>query len=425
MSAGPGTGQLRVMIVTDQYEPMVGGVPTATRELARGLASRGHQVAVVAPAASWRGEQGHAGVTDVALAGQPAVIRRGSLRWPWYEGARLGFLPAPAARGLFAALAPDVTHIHSPLTLGMAALRAARRHRVPVVYTNHYLPANVHPAESRAPAASAALDALFYGYLTWFANRCDLVTAPTQTALGLLRTHGLRAPSRAVSNGIDLTTYRPGPADSALAARYGIPADGTGAQGGGDGPPVILSVGRLSPEKRADLLIEALPLIAGNTALLVLAGTGPDEARLRHRAADLGVTARVRFTGYVPEADLPGLYRLASVFAIASEAELQSLATMEAMAAGLPVVAVRAGALPELVRDGANGLLARPGDAASLAAALGQLCGDRERRAAMSAASLKIIAAHDRHCQLAQWEFLYRTLAPPGTEQTKVSDGRP
>ena len=73
-----------------------------------------------------------------------------------------------------------------------------------------------------------------------------------------------------------------------------------------------------------------------------IAGAGPDEARLRTQASTLDVTARARFLGFVPEADLPGLYRLADVFAIASEAELQSLATLEAMATGLPVAAVNA-----------------------------------------------------------------------------------
>src|SRR5215469_4218622 len=120
------------MVVTDQYEPMVGGVPTVTRELARGLAERGHAVALVAPSPGWRG-----GADD---AGPVRVIYRGSVRWPWYEGMRLGCLPRAAARELIRAFAPDVTHIHSPVTLGVTARMAARRQGVPVVYTNHYLP---------------------------------------------------------------------------------------------------------------------------------------------------------------------------------------------------------------------------------------------------------------------------------------------
>src|ERR1700722_11870194 len=178
---------------------MVGGVPTVTRELARGLAERGHAVEVLAPSVTGRSAIGSVGDEP----GRLTVARRGSVRWPWYEDQRLGLLGRAAAGQLIGGFAPDVVHVHSPLTLGAAARSAARRRRVPVVYTNHYLPANVWPAAARSAKAagaargttSRARDAAFYAYVTRFANRCDLVTAPTATALRLLREHGLRAPS--------------------------------------------------------------------------------------------------------------------------------------------------------------------------------------------------------------------------------------
>ena len=94
---------------------------------------------------------------------------------------------------------------------------------------------------------------------------------------------------------------------------------------------------------------------------------------------------------------------------------MQSLTTMEAMATGLPVVAVDAYALGELVRHGHNGFLARPGHAAEVAAYLDQLCSDPCLRATMSAASLRIISGHERQRWLDEWESLYRMLAPTGT----------
>jgi len=420
--------RLRVMIVTDQYEPMVGGVPTVTKDLARGLAGRGHAVAVIAPSETRRGGR----VVDGPGAGI-AVDYRGAVAWPWYEGQRLGMLSPARAGGLIFAFAPDVVHVHSPLTLGVAAGAAARRRHVPVVYTNHYLPLNVWPASARTPegsagAASRVRDAAFYAFLGGFANRCDLVTAPTVTALRLLRGHGLRAPSEAVSNGVDLERFAPGPPDEALRSRYGLPA----------GRPVVLSVGRLSPEKRADVLIAAVARIGGSDIerpVLVLAGAGPDERRLRSLARHYGAADRVVFTGFVPDADLPGLYRVADVFAIASQAELQSLVTMAAMASGLPVVAVDAGALAELVHAGENGFLARPGRAAEIADCLDLLCRDAALRARMSQASTRIIAGHDRHRLLTRWESLYRVLASGLNErderdsstrqQAKVIDGQP
>jgi glycosyltransferase involved in cell wall biosynthesis len=425
--------ELRVLIVTDQYEPMIGGVPTVTRELAAGLSERGHAVAVLAPSPTRHGGDPLPGP---GVAGQVAVDFRGSVPWPWYEGQRLGLLPRPRARALMAGFAPDVVHVHSPLTLGAAARSAARRRRVPVVYTNHYLPLNVWPATARhlpvrgcgqagngqertaaAGPVQRARDAAFYACVTGFANRCDHVTAPTATALRLLRGHGLRVPSEAVSNGVDLGRFSPGARDAALRARHGLPA----------GCPVVLAVGRLSPEKRADVLIAAMARLApaggGENAadgapVLVLAGAGPEERRLRSLAAHYGVADRVRFLGFVPDADLPGLYRLADVFAIASQAELQSLATMAAMASGLPVVAADAGALGELVHAGENGFLARPGRPGEFADCLALLCRDATLRGRMSKASARIIGEHDRHRVLARWESIYRALARPGACET-------
>jgi glycosyltransferase involved in cell wall biosynthesis len=431
LNTGARVRELRVLIVTDQYEPMVGGVPSVTKDLARGLAGRGHAVAVVAPSAT-RKRHRAAGPPGQAP-GTVTVDFRGSVAWPWYAGQRLGMLPPASAAKLITAFEPDVVHLHSPLTLGAAARPAARRRRVPVVYTNHYLPLNVWPAAVRTGkaadaargAASRARDAAFYAVVTGFANRCDLVTAPTATALRLLRDHGLRAPSRAVSNGVDLGRFSPGPRDEALRAKYALPA----------GRPLILSVGRLSPEKRPDVLIAAIGRLAGadgDGPVLVLAGTGPEEGRLRSLARHHGVADRVLFPGFIADDDLPGLYRLADVFAIASQAELQSLATMAAMASGLPVVAVDAGALAELVHAGENGFLARPGQAREIADSLDLLCRDAELRARMSKASSRIIAGHDGHRVLTRWESIYRALVSPGTgeargtaEQAKVSDGPP
>ena len=432
------------MIVTDQYAPMVGGVPSVTAALARGLSERGHAVAIIAPDSSLlrpgprnpgpHGGSAHGGGLASSPDGPVAVDYRGSLPWPWYEGQRFGLLPPAAASQAITAFAPDVLHLHSPLTLGLAARRAARRRGVPVIYTNHYLPLNVWPALAHPPGGARerltgrARESAFYGFVTGFANRCDHVTAPTATALGLLRSHGLRVPSQAVSNGVDLERFSPGAADEALRARYALPA----------GRPVIVSVGRLSGEKRADVLIAAMSRLAGQASLrdgdgdgdgapvLALAGTGPDDARLRSLARRHGVADLVRFLGFVPDDDLPGLYRLADVFAIASQAELQSLATMAAMASGLPVVAVDAGALAELVHAGENGFLARPGRAGEVADCLSLLCHDPGLRARMAKASARIIGEHDRHRLLARWESIYRALARHGTaEHVKVSDGHP
>jgi len=383
---------MRIMIVTDQYPPLVGGVPTVTHGLAVDFADRGHQVWVVAPSY---------GTRDVRrIEHKVRVYRFSSFAWPTYEGLRIPFLPFVPLRNLLKKADPDIIHIHSPVVLGnIAQILAGGLHK-PVIATNHYLPINVSRSLIADPLISKHFSNITYSYLVHFCNRCEYVTAPTSTALNLLYEHGLRAPAQVISNGIDLKKFTPGKRDESLLQRYNLPV----------GRPLALHVNRLHYEKRVDVLLDAAAKMLG-TGHIAIVGSGPAEAELRVQAAQLQLDDRVTFLGYVRDADLLGLRRLSDVFVIPSEADLQSLATMEAMACGLPVIAANAYALPELVHHGENGFLFQPGNSAELADYLDLLLGDPGQRARMGAKSLEIIAKHDRMQVLSQWETLYRRLA--------------
>jgi len=383
---------MRIMIVTDQYPPLVGGVPTVTHGLAVDFASRGHQVWVVAPSY---------GTRDVRrVEHKVRVYRFSSFAWPTYEGLRIAFLPFVPLRNLLKKADPDIIHIHSPVVLGnIAQILAGGLHK-PVIATNHYLPINVSRSLTADPLTSKHFSKITYSYLVHFCNRCEYVTAPTITALNLLYEHGLRAPAQVISNGIDLQKFTPGRRDESLLQRYNLPT----------GRPLALHVNRLHYEKRVDVLLDAAAKMSGNGHIAIV-GSGPAEAELRAQAEQLRLDDRVTFLGYVRDADLLGLRRLSDVFVIPSEADLQSLATMEAMACGLPVIAANAYALPELVHHGENGFLFQPGNSAELAGYLDLLLADPGQRARMGAKSLEIIAEHDRVQVLARWETLYRRLA--------------
>jgi len=394
---------MRLLVVTDQYAPMVGGVPAVTRGLATALAERGHEVTVLAPSPGVRpgaGRDGGASVRYIA-----------SVPWPWYSGMRVARPPLRAVRDALAAASPDVVHIHSPLVLGVLARRVAVSGGIPVVYTNHYLPANVRTTPG---GGSQALDRSFYSWVVGFANRCGYVTAPSQAALDLLRERGLAVPSQVISNGVDQRAFAPGPPDAAVGGRYGLRP----------GYPVILSVGRLSGEKRVDVLLQAASRLR-TPAQLAIAGAGPLAGQLRNQAARLRLAGRVLFLGHVPDADLPALYRTADVFAIASEAELQSLAAMEAMASGLPVVAADACALGELVRPDHNGYLFARGDAADLARYLDRLTADTGLRQRMGTESLRIITRHGRENTLQTWEVVYGLMARLSRSTSSARSSQP
>jgi len=197
-----------------------------------------------------------------------------------------------------------------------------------------------------------------------------------------------------------LKKFSPGLPNEHLRKRFNLP----------EGRPLALHVNRLSEEKRVNVLLDAAAKMQGN-GYIVIVGTGPAEADLHAQAEQLQLGDRVTFLGYVRDAELLGLRRLCDVFVIPSEAELQSLSTMEAMACGLPVIAANAYALPELVHNQENGFLFQPGDSTQLAHYLDLLLSDTELRKKMGAKSLEIIARHDRVKVLDEWEALYRRLS--------------
>ena len=387
---------MRIMIVTDQYPPQVGGVPTVTQELAVNFAARGHQVWVVAPSY---------GARDVDLLKQKVdVYRFFSFEWP-VGGLRIPFLPFLPISNLLKKANPDIIHIHTPVVLGNITQLLADGLRKPVIVTHHHLPITVSYTLANEPLTSKYFNNIIHSYLVHFYNRCDYVTAPTATALNLLYEHGLRVPAQVISNGVDLKKFTPGKGDERLRQRLNLPQS----------CPIGLHVNRLSYEKRLDVLLDAFAKISGN-GHLVIGGTGVAEAGLRAQARQLNISDRVTFLGFVQDADLHPLHQLAYVFVNPSEAELQSISMMKAMACGLPVIASDSYALPELAHHGENGFVFQRGNSDELAHYLDILLAEPALRAQMGAKSLQIIAEHDIERILDQWETLYEHLANEFTD---------
>ncbi|GLW04886.1 hypothetical protein Misp01_00160 [Microtetraspora sp. NBRC 13810] len=382
----------RVLIATDTYPPDVNGAAYFTHRLAAGLAARDNVVHVVCasddgPARTERVD----GVT---------VHRMRSARLPGQSGMRVS-LPARLDRLIFG-VRPDVVHTQGHFVVGRAAMAAARRARTPVVATNHFMPDNLFqfahiPERMRARAGELA----WRDFVRIFAQ-ADRVTTPTPTAAGLLAGKGLAREVEAVSCGIDLSRFQPSNRPKAWSRKLlGLPD-----------LPTVLFVGRLDEEKRLDELIRALPFVLNTMdAQVALAGQGSRRAELERLAGRIGVGERVRFLGFVPDETLPDVYAAADVFCMPGVAELQSIATLEAAATGLPVVAADAMALPHLVRPGVNGRLYPPGDVRVLATHLTGLLGSPAARATMGEASRTIAAGHDDQASLARFEEIYAELA--------------
>ncbi|WP_106252235.1 glycosyltransferase [Allonocardiopsis opalescens] len=387
----------RILIGTDTYPPDVNGAAYFTARLAEGLSARGNDVHVVCPSPD----------------GPPRIERRNGVTLHRVRSASVLVHPtmrtalplglAGTLRRLLDRFAPHVIHAQGHFVIGRTLISAGRRNGTPVVLTNHFMPENLfHYAHVPGPLQGPT------GGLAWrdfvrVMGTVDHVTTPTAKAARLLLDKGFGHPVEAVSCGIDLSRFHPRPERGAKArAMLGLPERET-----------VMFVGRLDDEKRIDDMVRALPMIAKvRDAQLALVGTGSRRAALEQLAASLGVADRVRFLGFVPDDELPMAYQAADVFGIASIAELQSIATLEAMASGLPVVAADAMALPHLVDEDRNGYLYPPGDHGAFAHRVLSILESGPKRAAMAEASLEIARRHDHERSLARFEEIYDTVRP-------------
>jgi glycosyltransferase involved in cell wall biosynthesis len=392
-------GRLRIVIGADTFPPDVNGAARFGAQLASGLAGRGHDVHVLCPATA--AHQGGEVRTDVMDG--VTVHRVPSRRTPFHPSFRVcpPWQARRAAARLLHDLEPDLVHVQAHFLIGRALARTATRQGVAVVATNHFMPENLFgharvPRWLRSTAARLAWRDLCRVY-----RDVPAVTAPTPTAVRLLRDNGLPQRATAVSCGIDLDRFPPPSRDERTAQ---------------DGHTVLF-VGRLDEEKRVDELLRAAALLGADVPVRVeIVGDGSCRTAWRNLADRLGLADRVRFRGFVDEPALIDAYTRCDVFCMPGVAELQSLATMEAMAAGKPVVAADAMALPHLVRPGQNGWLYRPGDVPALAYGLSRLLTEPGALARMGAASRRIVADHAIDRSLDTFEALYRrVLRQPAT----------
>lgn len=156
--------------------------------------------------------------------------------------------------------------------------------------------------------------------------------------------------------------------------------------------PLLAFAGRLGPQKALGVALEAVAAVPGVT--LAVAGDGPERARLEARARELGLEDRVRFLGGVPRDAVLRLFGAADASVLSSAWENFPHTVVEALAVGCPVIATAVGGVPEVVRDGVNGLLVPPGDPVALAAAISRLLSDPELRSQLSAAAPATVAGH-------------------------------
>ncbi|MEC5386110.1 glycosyltransferase [Uliginosibacterium sp. H3] len=391
---------MRVLMISDVYFPRINGVSTAIQTYRQQLDAQGIDSILIAPR--------YDGDTAGKAEGGPEDPRVKRLRsWSVPLDREDRFVPPGDFKraAMEAARTCDLIHIQTPFSAHMAGVAVARATGRPVVSSYHTLfEEYLHHYAPGIPA----------GWLRGLArmisrkqcNALDAIIVPSSPMAERLHAYGIARPMHVLPTGIPLSRF--GSGDRArFRAHYQIDED----------RPVALFVGRAAHEKNIDFLIDALrhALRDCPRLLLLIAGEGPALEHLRDRVHAEQLVDSVRFVGYLDRAtELPDCYAAADVFVFASRTETQGLVLLEAMAAGLPVVALAEMGTCDILTP-ASGAVVPADDVQAFAAALSRVASSPELRARMREQGLAWAAEWSDVALTAKLTALYRSLLSHST----------
>lgn len=328
---------LKITMFTNNYLPFIGGVPISIERLRKGLVKQGDSVQVVAPSYQ---EQPEAEKQVVRVPSMLSMGARSEFRMANIFLARI--------RRAVRAFRPDVIHIHHPFWLGSLGLFMARVLGVPAVYTYHTR--LEHYAHFVPLPGLLFRNLISHALIKRFASRCDGVIVPTYSTEEYLRMIGVKTPTYVQPTGIEYERFQQVTTEDieALRQRLKLP----------DNTRVFVSVARLSNEKNIDFMIKALAQLRQRSDTpfhFLMIGDGHQKDRLQELVRELEMEDQITLVGAVPPEEMSVWYRLGDAFLFASKSETQGMVILEAMAAGMPVVAVRSSGIDDVVQQGVNG----------------------------------------------------------------------
>ncbi|MBA2683406.1 MAG: glycosyltransferase [Gemmatimonadaceae bacterium] len=372
--AGTGTeaaGALRILLLNYEYPPLGGGAGIASAALAERLAARGAIVDVVTSRPDGAIDSGRRdGLSCVALAPTLTLFRVRSKRRGIHQAGFFGagsylISAVPAARRLLRTHRYDVVHIFFSLPTG-ALIPALPLGKTPVVVS---LRGSDVPGYDERNAKLVFAHSMLKPFTRWIWRRASRVVPVCESLGALARETSPRLAYSVIGNGVDLDLFRP---DDVGAAKIASKVR-------------CLAVGRLIERKGIADLLRAWALLPRDRYQLEIAGGGPQDAALRSLAKELGVDGDVRFAGPLSREEVALRCRRSDMFVLTPYEEAFGNVFAEAIAAGLPVIGSNIGAIPELVENGANGILVPPGDANAIAGAIRELGDDDARRTSIVA----------------------------------------
>ncbi len=387
--------KVKILYATETYLPTVNGAAIFTHKLAREMTRRGHEVFVITISPNLRSyTQKEDGVTVCRLRSFSTILK---------PSQRMGPFNRANINRLIQEIRPDIVHIQNHFFIGVPAVEAANRLKIPVVGTNHMGPGDISCFFPLPGFIKKIVDQVIWKHLGSVFNKCSYLTAPSRFVFELFAKYGADRPGGVISNGMDLNMFSPRRSgkEDILRKKYSL-----------SGKPIVLYAGRLDPGKEMEVWVKAIPYVLEKIqAHFVTVGPGTRKECLQRMAKELRINKNITFVDAVPYSEMPDYYRLADLFAISSVMESQSLTVLEAMASGLPLVATNSTALPELVHDGENGFLFEAGNSRMMAEKIIQILSDTALVRKMGQKNLELVKNHTDQKTFDSFEAIYKRLA--------------
>lgn len=381
---------MKILIATESYYPNIDGGAVAQHNIALELSKREHEICIIAPGYSFKNK--------IEKENGTTIYRTKAVKLPFYMAGRYHFSPFPTftVSKILKKFKPDIVNSCSPYPVGVSAHICARNQDIPIIGSIHLLPDNIITPFLRLRHPEK-IENFFWRYIINYFNRVDWATIPTQTGAEIYKKHGLKTNITPISNGLKTEIFKPENDGEYLREKYNLPKKN-----------IVLCAGRINEEKNLDVLIKAIPQVVKeiDSHFLFVGEGGEYKQSLINLASELGVGKHTTFTNFLSWEDYPNIYAIADLFAMPSEAELQSIVTMEAVATGLPVVVVNKGALPELASNN-NGLLFEPKNHEQMAENIIKILSDEKLKRKMGKNSLELIKSHSIESVAEQYEKIY------------------
>jgi len=330
---------MNILMMTNTYLPHVGGVANSVSIFTKELRNRDHRVIVVAPE------------YEEEIEDEKDIIRMPAIQH--FNGSDFSMvLPIPNfLEDHLQDFKPDIVHSNHPFLIGSTAARISTKYNIPLVYTQHTM---YEEYTHYVPVGLKRLKQFVISLSTGYANISNMVIAPSESIAEIIKERGVIIPVEIVPTGVYTDKFTKGQGLDFRDANKIHP-----------GVFVIGHVGRLAPEKNLEYLSKAVGLFLQKEpeTHIVVVGYGSSEEQMKEYFIQKELKDRVHFIGKLIGNELIDAYHAMDVFAFSSKSETQGLVLVEAMAAGVPVIALNAPGVREVVRDGVNGFLLSEQDA--------------------------------------------------------------